>query len=442
MRRCPHQQLTAAVLFMNLAASQVFSQELALAPTARSGAVAKRTSTEWHQWRGPNRDGISPEKSLLQEWPTEGPTLAWQVDGLGEAFSSVAVSEGRIFTMGNRSGATYLIALDLKDGKELWATKVGSGDRPNCTPTVDDDLVYALSHGGDLLCAKSATGDEVWRKNFGNDFGGRMMSGWGYSESPLVDGDNMICTPGSNDAMLAALNKRTGATVWKTKMRSGVGDKGQDGAGYSSIVISNAGGTRQYVQLVGRGVVGVDAKSGELLWDYNRVANSTANVPTPLIKDNFVFCSSGYGDGGSALLKLDGRKNRYSAAEVYYFPDRKLQNHHGGMILLDKFVYMGHGHNQGFPVCVDFASGEVAWAPGRGAGHGSAAVSYADGRLYFRYEDGVMALIEASPAQYSLKGQFELPSKRDRSWAHPAISGGHLYLRDQGVLMCYDIRKK
>ena len=431
-----------AFALVTLISTTVPAQRLALAPAAKPGATEKPKSTEWHQWRGPNRDGISPEKNLLQEWPAGGPPLAWRTQGLGGAFSSVAVWDGRLFTMGNREGGTFLIALSAADGKELWATKVGGGDRPNCTPTVDGDLVYAITFGGDLLCARTANGEEVWRKNFGNDFGGRMMSGWGYSESPLVDGDTLVCTPGGQDAMLVGLNKRSGEKLWSTKMPAEIGDKGQDGAGYASVVISHAAGTRQYITFVGRGIVGVDTKDGNLLWHYNKIANGTANIPTPLINDNLVFCSSGYGDGGSALLKIGGRGTKLESQEVYYFDARKMQNHHGGMILLDQFIYMGHGHNQGFPMCVELKSGEVAWAPGRGAGKGSAAVSFADGHLYFRYEDGVMALIKADPKEYQLKGQFELPSKLDRSWSHPAISGGKLYLRDQDVLLCYDIKRK
>jgi len=430
----------ASLVALLPAATSCMAQLIALAPTSKPSAADAPKSSEWHQWRGPNRDGISPEKSLLREWPAEGPKLAWRVEGLGGAFSSVAVSDGMIFTMGNRNGATFLIGLNAADGAEVWATRVGDGDRPNCTPTVDGDLVYAVGFNGDLLCARAKNGEEVWRVNFGRDFGGKMMSGWGYSESPLVDGNLLVCTPGASDAMIAALDKRTGQKLWTTAIPAETGPKGQDGAGYSSIVIGKLGGTKQYVQLVGRGLIGVNAKTGKLIWGYNKIANGTANVPTPIIRDDLVFCSSGYNDGGTALLKVSGATSS-SVQELYYFPDRKLQNHHGGMILLGDFVYMGHGHNQGFPICVDLRSGETAWAPGRGPGKGSAAISYADERLYFRYEDGTMALLEATPSQYQLKGQFELPSKLDRSWSHPAISGGKLYLRDQDVLLCYDIRR-
>jgi outer membrane protein assembly factor BamB len=299
-----------------------------------------------------------------------------------------------------------------------------------------------LSFEGDLLCAESKTGKELWRTSLPEDFGGKMMSGWGYSESPLVDGDRLVVTPGAQDAMMAALNKRTGQVLWKTAMAPNPGPAGKDGSGYSSIVLSRADGVKQYVQLVGRGLIGVKADSGELLWKYNRVANSTANVPTPIVSGDFVFCSSGYVDGGSALLRLKNTGREMEATEVWYRRSKDLQNHHGGMIQLGDQIYFGHGHNNGFPICFDWKSGLERWRPGRGAGTGSAAIVAADGHLYFRYENGVMTLIEATPKEYRLKGKFQIGINNGKSWPHPVIYKGHLYLRDQQELICYDLRKK
>lgn len=404
-------------------------------------AEVARSEGGWPQWRGPNRDGISRETGLLNAWPESGPPITWKASGLGGGYSSVAVAGGRIFTMGKFGGETRLLAIGVEDGRIQWNTAVGGGDAPNCTPTVDGDLVFAVSHGGDLLCAEAATGREVWRKNFSRDFGGKMMSGWGYSESPLVDGDRLIVTPGAPNAMMAALDKRTGNVIWQAAMPANVGSAGQDGAGYSSIVVSNAAGTKQYVQLVGRGVIGVDARNGNMLWGYNRVANGTANVPTPIVTGDFVLCSSGYGDGGTALLRLTGSRGQINAQEVWYKKSNELQNHHGGMILIGDHVYMGHGHNNGFPVCFDLKSGRDMWRPGRGPGTGSAAVVCADGNLYFRYENGEMALIEATPTAYKLKGSFKIGIKNGQSWPHPVIADGRLYLRDQQEMLCYDVRK-
>jgi outer membrane protein assembly factor BamB len=394
---------------------------------------------DWPQWRGPQRDGICKERGLLDSWPDKGPPLLWQIHTLGSGYSSVAIAGGRIFTLGQRKGGTFLIALDQQTGQEKWAMHVGGGS-PNCTPTVDGELVFALGRNGDLLCAETATGKPLWRKNFDKDYGGQMMSGWGYSESPLVDGDRLICTPGGQKALIVALNKRTGETIWSTSVPGNLGQRGKDGAGYSSIVISEACGVRQYIQLAGRGVISVAADDGKLLWSYNKIANDTANIPTPIVKDDLVFCSSGY-NTGAALLRVVKQDKTLKAEEVYFLKANKMQNHHGGMLLVGDHIYCGHGHNEGFPLCVEMKTGKVAWSPGRGVGEGSAAVVFADGLLYFRYQNGIMALIEATPQEYRLKGSFRLASLRGQSWPHPVISGGKLYLRDQETLMCYDIHK-
>ncbi|MFT5528098.1 MAG: outer membrane protein assembly factor BamB [Pirellulaceae bacterium] len=422
--------------------------ELLLAPKTETSVATKKddtipvgTTSDWPQWRGPNRDGASAEKNLLKSWPESGPELGWQIKGLGRGYSSVVVAAGKIFTIGKRSSGTELIALNFEDGKELWSCPVGGGQAPNGTPTYANGLVYAIGFGGDLVCVDAESGQLKWRKTFQRDFGGKMMSGWGYSESPLVDDGKLICTPGGGQSMMVALNAKTGESIWATAV-SQLGSAGKDGAGYSSIVVSNATGVKQYVQLVGKGVIGVSASNGQLLWSYNRVANNTANVPTPLISGDFVFCSSGYGDGGSALLRLARQGTQVMAEEVYYMRANETQNHHGGMVMLGDEIYMGHGHNNGFPLCLDWKSGRDRWRPGRGPGRGSAAIAYADGHLYFRYEDGVVSLIEANENEYRVKGQFTPASVIDKGWAHPVVSHGKLLLRDQDVLMCYEIGTK
>lgn len=411
------------------------------ADTAVKSGTAGLGKAEWPQWRGPNRDGISNETGLLHSWPEEGPKLLWQVEGLGKGFASVAVSGGKIFTLGQQKEVgTVLEAFNLADGKKLWETPVGNGS-PNCTPTVDGDLVYGLGREGDLVCCEAATGKLVWKKNFAEDFGGKMMSGWGYSESPLVDGDRLICTPGAPDAAIAALDKKTGATIWKAVTpEDWGGTKGKDGAGYSSIVVSHGVGVKQYVQLTGRGVLSVAADDGRVLWTYNKVANGTANIPTPIVDGDYIFCSSGYGTG-SALLHLTKDGAGVKAEEIYFLKADELQNHHGGMIKIGAYIYCGHGHNNGLPACIEMLTGKNMWEKTRGPGTGSAAVVFADGDLYFRYEDGTMALIEANPEKYNLKSHFTLASVKGKSWPHPAIVDGRLYIRDQDSLLCYDLRK-
>lgn len=402
------------------------------------GADAPGSKNDWPSWRGPKRDAISTEKGLLTQWSENGPEVLWTAENLGKGFSSIAITGGRIYTMGSRKDGTFLICLDM-NGQEKWAARVGKGD-PNCTPTVDGDRVYTVDRNGELTCVGVESGNVMWSKSFTKDFGGKMMSGWGYSESPLVDGDRLIVTPGSNDVMLAALDKKTGDVIWKSAVPK-LGDKGNDGAAYSSVVISNAAGVKQYVQLVGKGIVSVRANDGTFLWNYNKITNGTAAIPTPIVRDDHVFCSSGYGDGGAALLKIVKDGDALRADEVWYKKANELQNHHGGVVLIGDHLYMGHGHNRGFPACIEFLTGNDAWRPGRGPGDGSAAIVCADQHLYFRYQSGDMALIEATPAEYRLKGTFKIKTKHSESWPHPVILDGKLYLRDQQDLHCYNIKK-
>lgn len=410
---------------------------------SNSFAHADDVTGQWNQWRGPNRDGISTEKGLLEKWPEQGPEVTYSVKGLGQGMASVAVANGKLFTMGNKDGNTKLICLDQSNGEIEWSEPFtpAKGD-PNCTPTVDmtAGLVYGLSNDGVLVCCKVDSGEVVWQTSFPKDFGGKIESSWGYSESPLVDGDLLICTPGSPDAMVAALNKKTGEVIWKGKAPAGK-LRGNDGAGYSSVIISNAAGVKQYVQLVGHGMVSYNAKSGELLWNYDRVANTTANIPTPIAKDNYIFCSTGYDDGGTALLKITKRGNKLEVNEVYYKTSKELQNHHGGMIMIGDYVYMGHGHNNGFPACVEWKTGKNLWDKSRGAGTGSAAIVVADGKLYFRYQDSTMALLKTNKAKYELISKFKLPTHNGESWPHPVIAGGRMYIRDQDELVCFNVAK-
>jgi len=407
-------------------------------------------AADWPQWRGPARDGKSPETGLLRTWPEGGPPLAWKMSGLGTGFSSVAVVGERIYTMGDFEDGQYAEAL-AKDGSAVvWKTRIGSAWRdeylgPRGTPSVADGRVYVLGTDGSLACLDAKTGSSVWQKHLPEAFRGFVMKAggetdWKFSESPLVDGNRVIVTPGAKDAALVALDAATGKEIWRTTLPD-LGAKGVDGAGYSSPVVSNAGGRRQYVQLLGRGVVGVDAATGRFLWGYNRIANAVANISTPLIDGDRVFASTAYG-GGSALVEIRAGDEKLTAREVFFLGPDVLQNHHGGMILHEGHVYTGDGQNKGLPVAVELATGKLAWGPIRNAGKASAAISYADSRLYLRYQNGLVLLVEATPEAYREHGSFEIPGVTKPSWAHPVISGGKLYLREQDVLYCYDVAGK
>jgi outer membrane protein assembly factor BamB len=433
--------LHAACLVLTLTAASVFA-----AQGSAPKAAPVRDAGNWPQWRGPHRDGVSTDTGLLTTWPAGGPPKAWTANGLGAGLSSVAVVGGRIYTMGDRRDGQYVIALSEDAGKEIWATRVGGRHvdeygGPRSTPTVDGALLYVVDTDGDVVCLETATGKERWRRSLTRDFGGRMSSSWMFAESPLVDGDRVVVTPGAQKAIIVALDKTTGKDIWRATLPR-IGNKGLDGAAYSSIVISNGGGVKQYVQLVGRGVIGVRASDGWFMWGNNEVANETASIPTPVVKDDYVFATSGYSSGGAVILQLAGDGNgRVNATQRRWFQANELQVHHGGSVLVNGVIYGGQGHNNGFPFALDLATGRLLWERVRGAGTGSAAVTAADGHLYFRYEDGTMALIALNPKQYELKSTFAIPNVRNPSWSHPVVTGGRLYLREQDALHVYSIKR-
>lgn len=400
---------------------------------------------DWPEFHGPNRDNLCRETGLLQQWPDEGPELHWTLEGLGTGYSTVAIADGTLYTMGDRAtedgDRQFVLAFDLQSHDELWAAEVGPPHRDGsrCTPTVGGDLVFALGTSGDLVCVDATTGRVTWRKNLTDDFGGKMMSVWRFSESPLVDGDRLVCTPGVNGALLVALNKRTGETIWKTEVDD-LGPNGKDGAGYCSIVPAEIEGVRQYVTLLGRGAVGVEAETGRLLWNYNRIANDVANITSPVIRDNHVFVTTSYRTG-CALLEIERNGDSFSAKEVYFYEHDHFNNHHGGVVLVGDCIYGGSGQNNGIVTCLDFLTGEIRWKHDP-IGRRSAAVLYADGCLYYRYEDGTMALVAADPEEFRLLGKFKLPVVDGPAWPHPVISDGKLYLRANDTLMCYDVSQK
>lgn len=404
---------------------------------------------DWPRFRGPDCTGISPETGLISQIPDDGLPLLWQMQGCGTGYSSLAIVDGKLFTMGDRpDGGTksqFVIAWDLATRDELWATKVGDmhdDGGPRCTPTIDGDRVYALGTSGDLVCLDANTGVLQWRKKMDADFGGQMMSVWRWSESPLVDGDRLVCTPGMPDAVMVALNKMTGELLWKATMPE-LGPAGRDGAGYTSIVAADIDGVRQYVTIVGRGAIGVEAETGKFLWGYNRIANDVANITSPIVRGNHVFVTTSY-QTGCALLKLTRQGDACDASEVYFLGPRDFENHHGGVVLVGDHVYGGDGRNNGTPVCLDFETGKIAWKERdwqrKARARGSAAVLYADGHLWWRYErDALVALIEANPNQFRFKGMFTAAVDDGPAWSHPVIHDGKLYLRAHDTLMCYDV---
>jgi outer membrane protein assembly factor BamB len=390
-------------------------------------------ASDWPQWQGPDRTRISKETGLLREWPSGGPRVIWTANNLGSGYGSMSVAGDRVFLQGARGDSSFVIALNRADGKEVWSKALGRietkmrsnrGAGPRGTPTVDGDRLYVLTENGDLACL-TIDGSMVWQLNILKEFGGSQLQ-WLVSESPLVDGPHLVVTPGGPGAGMVKLDKMTGKTVWTSKDLS-------DTAAYSSIVAADVQGVRTYMTFTASAGVGVRASDGKLMFRYPNAANNVANVATPVYSDNKVFFASAYGTGGG-LLNLTVQHGEVAAAEAYF--TREMKNHHGGMVLVDGYLY---GYNDLILTCLDFATGKMMWRD-RSVGKGS--VTYADGHLYIQSENNLIGLAEATSSGYREKGRFEIPDKGQPSWAHPVISDGRLYVRNQDTLLVYDIKGK
>jgi outer membrane protein assembly factor BamB len=407
--------------------------------------VSAARADDWPQWRGPNRDDVSKEKGLLKSWPKDGPKLLWTCKEAGIGYSGPAIVGKTLYTMGAEGKKEYVLAIDVEKGKKLWSTEVGAlfteghGDGPRCTPAVDGDRVYALGAQGDLICVEADGGKKVWSTSLKTDLGGRLMSGWGYSESPLVDGDKVICTPGGDKGTLAALDKNKGTLLWRSKGFT-------DPAGYSSVMPMTVNGVKQYVQMTGNSVAGVAADDGRLLWRFER-SSRTAAVPTPLVRDNYVFATSGYG-AECVLLKLSADGAAGVKCEKVY-ANHNMENQHGGVVLVGDYLYGHWGSNDKNPhhwAFLEFKSGDVVWESEKKdkANLEKGSITYADDRLYlYGEEKGAVVLLEANPKGWKEHGQFTLPekSKAHRSfWTHPVVANGRLYIRDEDLIFCYDIK--
>jgi outer membrane protein assembly factor BamB len=384
---------------------------------------------DWPQWRGPRRDGVSSETGLLKQWPASGPPLAWQVSGAGEGYSSFAVSGGRLFTLGARQGTEYVLAFDAASGKRVWEVANGRrfdndrGSGPRSTPTVDGDRVYVFGSSGDLTALDAATGKVFWTQNLLRTYGGSNIQ-WGLSESPLVLSDRIIVTPGGSGTAIVAVKKTDGSLIWKTQ---------SDEPGYSSAVLHTVGNVQQAIVFTGRRALGVDVSDGRLLWSYDRVANRTANIATPIARRNRVFLSSDYGTG-AALLSLDPDGKGVKASEIYFTND--MRNHHASSVLVNDYLY---GFSSSILTAMQFDTGKVVWRD-RSVGKGSVVV--ADNQLYLYSEDGVVGLADVSPSQYVERGRFRLKTGNLPTWSHPVVSGGKLYLRDQNTIYAYNVAGK
>jgi outer membrane protein assembly factor BamB len=430
------------------------------------GVSLSLRADDWPQWRGPDRTGISKETGLLKAWPKGGPKLAWTFKNAGSGASSFAIVKNVLYTLGTRGDSEIILALDATKGTELWDLKIGPifnfkgntwGVGPRSTPTVDGNYLYALGGTGNLVCVdltkkqKQAT----WSINLAKDLGGAMMEvggdDWGFSESPLIDGNLLICTPGGPQGTLAALDKTTGKVKWRSKELT-------NNAPYSSVIAADIHGKRQYIQMSynntegkEQGVVsGVDAASGKVLWSEILFKKSSyAMAPTPVVRGNQVYVTTGYG-AGCHLFEIDANQKATEKFAKKYFS--KVKNTHGGVILIGDHIY-GHSEPDAW-ICQDFNTGNVVWTERNELNCNSGAITAADGLLYLFTDKGEVGLVEPNPSPdgFKLISSFSLPersnipnkdksSKSSKPWAHPVIANGLLYVRDHDLIFAYDVKK-
>jgi len=398
--------------------------------------LATAAPDDWTTFRGTNRDGMSTEKGLLKEWPSGGPPLAWKIKGLGLGAASVIVTGDKVITMGDYDNACHLIAMNVSDGRRVWATEMGPTlvdpkwlHGPRAVPSTDGSIVIATNPNGDVLCADVATGKEKWRKHLIKDFGGSVRT-WMYSDSPLFDGENIVFIPGGSKGTVLALKKATGELVWQSAEL-------KDQAEYTSLCPAEIGGKRQYILLTQERLAGISASDDKVLWQIAR-PGKVAVIPTPIYKDGIIFVTSGYGVGCNGY-KISEAGGKYSIEQIYN--GTQMKNHHGGVILLGDYLY--GSDDPGTLKCLEFKTGKVVWE-NKSVGKGS--IAYADGQFVVRSENakkGEIALVDATPEGYKEHGRFEQPDLSGKStWPHPVISGGRLYIRDHDVLLCYDVKAK
>ena len=399
---------------------------------------------DWPQWRGANREGVSKETGLNLNWSDKKPSLLWTFRQAGAGFSAPVIIGTTLYGQGGADGSDFAFALDTQTGNLKWKQNLGElsvierGDGPRGSVTVDGDKLYLIRGAGIIHCLSATDGKMLWQKHFKNDFNGAMMSNWGYSESPLVDGNVVICTPGGSDGAMIALDKNTGAVVWRSK-------EWTDQAAYSSAIIADVDGLRQYVQQSGNGVAGISAKDGKLLWKIENAAYRTAVIPTPIFRNNMVYVTNGY-NGGCIGIQLTKNGESIKADTIY--TNRVISNQHGGVVLINGYIY-GFSENPSTSwVCQNMKTGEIVWsAKGQEVGVGKGSVLGINDRLLlFDMQTGVLAVVAASPDGWKEFGKITIPERTKIStqdnqlWTHPVIANGKLYVRDHDLLFCYDMK--
>ena len=408
---------------------------------------------DWPQWRGTNRTGVSKEAGLNLDWSQKKPSLLWTFRQSGFGYSSPTIVGTTLYCQGGSNGKDFAFALDTKTGSLKWKQDLGAefvdpgnrGNGPRGSVTVDGDKLYLIRGGGQIHCLSAADGKMIWQKDFATDFDGKFMTRnytWGVSESPLVDGNLVICSPGGDNGTLAALDKNTGTVVWRSK-------EWTDPASFASAIVAEVGGIRQFVQQSDKGVAGISAKDGKLLWkvDYPPTPRSmSAVIPTPIFNDNMVYVTNGY-SGGSMGIKLTKEGESIKADTIY--ANKVISNKHGDVVLMNGYIY---GHTEsGNWVCQNLKTGDLVWSKANRdvgtTGNGSI-FGIVDRLLCFDEKNGLLVVAAASPEGWKEFGRMEIPERMEddpsmdrATWTHPVVANGNLYLRDHDLLFCFDLKK-
>ncbi len=429
---------TYSSIFMNRFSFSVFSLLLTF-------SVA---NADWPQWRGPNRDAHADDQSLLQQWPEGGPEVKWKFSGAGRGYSAVSVADGRLYTLGTQDDGCYTYCLDANTGKEIWKTKFARADAdgdynrrwgggPRSSPTIDGDQVFVLSDLGIFAAMTKETGAVQWTTDLVKDHGGKVPT-WGYSESPLVDGDRVMITPGKSNFMIG-VNRKTGEKVWTSQ---GV----DEGAQYVSIMRGSVDGKDFYVTASKAGLVAFDVDSGKKLFDDSATANKTAVIPTPVLSGNELYHTSAYG-AGNTLLRLSANGDTINVESVYALKGKSMENHHGGTVLVDGVIYGFTKANGGVWMAQRMSNGETLWQEKINRNK-SGSICYADGRLYcYNDKDGTVYLAAADPDAWRSMGHLTIPAQTKiprgsgAIWAHPVVANQTLFIRDQDLIYAFDIAR-
>lgn len=380
-----------------------------------------KSTNDWPQWRGPNRDGISSETGILKDWPEGGPKVLWKAPS-GDGYSAIVIADGRLWTMYGQGSDEFLVCLDANSGKEIWRFRTDAkfrnswGNGPRSTPTVDGSLVYALSSQSKLYALNASNGKEVWSHDLVKEYGAQVPN-WGTATSPLVDGNLLLVDVGGDEFGLVAFNKDNGKMVWKTAT---------DLPGYAAPIAITVNGVRQIIFFTGTAVISVSPDNGRKFWSHGWRTDYDVNAATPIfIPPDKLFISSGY-NVGAAVLQINTANGTAKVDEVW--KSRVMRNKFSSSIFLNGHVY---GFDEGTFKCVDINTQETKWAE-RGLGHGS--LIYADEHFIVLSESGKLLLVAATPGQYIEKERLEVLD--GRTWTVPTLSDGKLYLKNQDEILC------